>query len=82
MSLDNGFGVHRIKYIQINEYMAHLLFAEGFLRLPMLEKADEDEKAIFVPMIFNNRLRTIAIRSDLTQAIVYFGPTGNPLKFS
>ncbi len=82
MNLDNGFGVHRIKYIQINEYMAHLLFAEGVLRLQMLEEADEDEKAIFVPMIINNCSRTVAIRCDLTQAIVYFGPAGNPLKFS
>ncbi|GAC1372005.1 MAG: hypothetical protein NVSMB39_6230 [Candidatus Saccharimonadales bacterium] len=69
-----------VLYIQINEYTAHLLFAEGVLNIAMLKDADEDDKSIFVPMVFNSRRRIIAIRNDLTQAILFFGPAGKPVK--
>jgi hypothetical protein len=73
--------MYRVLYIQINEYMAHLLFDEGYLDIPKLEAADEDDKSIFIPMVFNNRRRIFAIRNDITQAALYFSPTGKPLSF-
>lgn len=79
-NLDNGYGKNKILYIQINEYTAQLLFAEGILNIQMLKDADEDDKSIFVPMIFNSHRRIIAIRNDLPQAILFFGPNGKPLK--
>ena len=71
----------QVLYIQINEYMAHLLFDEGYLDIAKLEAADEDDKNIFIPMVFSGRRRIISIRNNITQAALYFGPAGKPLSF-
>lgn len=70
---------HQVLYIQINEYMAHLLFDEGFLSIAKLEAADEDDNCIFVPMVLKGVRRIFAIRNDIVQAALYFGPAGKPV---